>query len=159
MAIFVGCASLLHLPPKFSVMFTFTITGTEIGNCTKVVFRNTIIISVERCSFQFSDIKTPCPVVVKWIFKVMSPWTNKPETFFGKWWYINQLVSYLTKTQLDRQFVTRGGRCQNHFVYDISRGEKNIKIVCVNVEKQVDSGTISWIPDNNTIVFKSYYFH
>ena len=24
--------SLLHLPPKFSVTFTFTITGTEFGN-------------------------------------------------------------------------------------------------------------------------------
>ena len=33
-AIFVGCASLLHLPPKFSVTVKFTITGTEFENCT-----------------------------------------------------------------------------------------------------------------------------
>ena len=33
-AIFVGCASLLHLPPKCSVTVKFTITGMEFGNCT-----------------------------------------------------------------------------------------------------------------------------
>ena len=39
-AIFVGSARLLHLPPKFSVTFTFTITGMEfgLGNCTILYF-------------------------------------------------------------------------------------------------------------------------
>ena len=36
-AIFVGGASLLHLPPKFSVTFTFTITGTEFGNSDIII--------------------------------------------------------------------------------------------------------------------------
>ena len=34
---FVGRASLLHLPPKFSVTFKFTITGTEFRNCTDAI--------------------------------------------------------------------------------------------------------------------------
>ena len=37
MAIFVGGASLLHLPPKFSVTFMFTITGTEFRNSAKLL--------------------------------------------------------------------------------------------------------------------------
>ena len=40
-AIFVGGASLLHLPPKFCVTFTFTTTGTEFGN-SAVVFTRVI---------------------------------------------------------------------------------------------------------------------
>ena len=41
-AIFVGGASLLHhLPPKFSVTFTFTITGTEFGNCATYFIKGT----------------------------------------------------------------------------------------------------------------------
>ena len=35
-AIFVGGASLLHLPPKFSVTFMFTLTGTVLGNSALV---------------------------------------------------------------------------------------------------------------------------
>ena len=40
MAIFVGDASLLHLPPKLSVTFKFTTTGTEFGICTYVMISN-----------------------------------------------------------------------------------------------------------------------
>ena len=44
-ALFVGSASLLHLPPKFSVTFTFTITGTEFGNSAYIMQHLTILIS------------------------------------------------------------------------------------------------------------------
>ena len=39
-AIIVGCTSLLHLLPKFSVTVTFTITGTKFGNCSNVTVKN-----------------------------------------------------------------------------------------------------------------------
>ena len=45
-AIFVGCASLSHLPPKSIITVKFTISEMEFGNSVYIEFGNSVYINL-----------------------------------------------------------------------------------------------------------------